>query len=390
MFTRLLLPKLKQALQTIPVVAILGPRQIGKTTLALKAAEDESSIYLDLEASADVAKLDDPAAYLSLQKDKLTILDEIQEVPELFKPLRGVIDKGRQQGKGNGQFLILGSASPELLQQSSETLAGRIIYLELASLTPLEVEAKTSDELNKLWVRGGFPMSYLANSDEDSAQWRENFIRTYLERDIPQLGPRVPTQTLRRLWIMLAHSQGTMLNTSKLATNLDLSSPTVKRYIDLLEELFMVRRLAPWSNNGKKRLVKSPKIYLRDSGLLHQLLNIESLDDLLAHPISGTSWEGFIIENLLNVAPRSTTPYFYRTSVGAEIDLLLELPKQERWAIEIKKTSAPKVERGFYEACDDLEPTRKLIVYNGTERFPLKNNVEAIGLNELMKELMSL
>lgn len=387
MLKRSLTPILKESLKHMPAVAILGPRQIGKTTLALEIEKSYPSVYLDLESPADLAKLDDPLAYLQAQQGKLVVLDEIQRMPELFKVLRGVIDKNRQQGNPNGQFLILGSASLDLLQQSAESLAGRIAYHELASLTAMEVHAENAIERDKLWLRGGFPESYLAQTEKMSVAWRDNFIRTYLERDIPQLGPRIPAMTLRRLWTMLAHLQATLVNVSQLANNLDLSSTTVKRYIDLLVDLLMVRRLQPWHRNQGKRLIKSPKVYLRDSGLLHKLLNVDSMDELLPNPIVGVSWEGFVIENLLNVIPSGTEAFFYRTAAGAEIDLILQLPKQELWAIEIKRTSSPKAERGFYEACADIKPTRKLMVYNGDESFPLKNDVEAISLLELQQNL---
>ncbi|MSP52751.1 MAG: ATP-binding protein [Gammaproteobacteria bacterium] len=390
MLKRLLTPIVKSSLEHMPAVAILGPRQIGKTTLALEIEQSHDSVYLDLESPSDLAKLDDPLAYFEAQQGKLVVLDEIQRMPELFKVLRGVIDKNRQRGNTNGQFLILGSASLDLLQQSAESLAGRIAYHELASLTPVEVNAENSSELDKLWLRGGFPESYLASTESVSVDWRDNFIRTYLERDIPQLGPRIPAMTLRRLWTMLAHLQASLVNVSQLASNLDLSNPTVKRYIDLLADLLMIRRLQPWHTNQGKRLIKTPKIYLRDSGLLHKLLNIDSLDDLLQHPIIGASWEGFVIENILNVMPRGAEAFFYRTSAGAEIDLVLQLPKQELWAIEVKRSSAPKVERGFHEACADIKPTRKFIVYNGDETFPMKNDVEAIPLLQLQRNLFDI
>lgn len=388
MLKRLLTPIIKSSLETTPAVAILGPRQIGKTTLAFELAQTHDSVYLDLESPDDLAKLNESTAYLEAQAGKLVVLDQIQRKPELFKILRGVIDKGRRQGNGNGQFLILGSASLELLQQSAESLAGRIAYHELAGLTPLETLAKNIGQLNSLWLHGGFPESYLAKSDAASVTWRDNFIRTYLERDIPQLGPRIPATTLRRLWTMLAHLQATMINVSQLANNLDVSHMTVKRYIDLLVDLLMVRRLQPWYANQGKRLVKTPKIYLRDSGLLHKLLNIDSFDELLKHPVIGASWEGFVIENLLNVMPQGSEAYFYRTSAGAEVDLVLQLPKQVLWAIEIKRTTAPKVERGFHEACADILPTRRFLVYNGEEQYPLANDVEAISLPKLQELLL--
>lgn len=384
MFFRALKSQIAEGLENNPVVAILGPRQVGKTTLALEIAS-ENSIYLDLESPKDLAKLQDAEAYFTANHGKLIILDEVQRKPELFQVLRSIIDKGRRKGKGNGQFLILGSASIDLLQQSSETLAGRIQYLELGGLSYTEV----NDDINKLWLRGGFPSSYQAKNDSTSAQWREDFIRTYLERDVPQLGPRVPATTLRRLWTMLAHLQGSMMNTSKLASGLDISNMTASRYIDLLCDLLLVRKMQPYYTNTKKRLVKTPKIYVRDSGILHQLLNITTLDNLLSYPLVGASWEGFIIENILTVAPQQTKYYFYRTSAGAEIDLILELPKRQKWAIEIKRTSSPKVKQGFHIACEDIKPTKKFVVYNGEESFPLPNDVVAIGLGELMGRLKS-
>lgn len=389
MYKRLLTSSIETSLLHMPAVAMLGPRQIGKTTLALAIASHRPSIYLDLESPNDLAKLQDPVAYLSTQAGKLVILDEIQRVPELFKTLRGIIDKGRQAGHGNGQFLILGSASLNLLKQSSESLAGRITFLELAGLSPLEISKDKALDPS-LWLRGGFPNSFTASSDYLSAQWREDFIRSYLERDIPQLGPRMPAVTLRRFWTMLAHLQGGMINASKLGAGLDISNTTVIRYLDLLVDLLLVRRLEPWHTNTGKRLVRSPKVYIRDSGLLHQLLGIIDFDSLMSHPVMGSSWEGFVIENILTIAPARTDATFYRSVGGAEIDLLLHLPNQELWAIEIKRAFAPTVTRGFYEACQDLQPTRRFVIYNGTEKFPLPHDVEAIGLFEILSLLFEL
>ena len=390
MLKRIFASKVLEKLETNPAVALLGPRQIGKTTLAHAIAADCPSLYLDLESPQDLAKLQDPEAYLRLQNNKLVILDEIQRYPDLFLILRGIIDQHRREGFKQGQFLLLGSASIELIKQSSESLAGRITYLELGGLTPKEVGATTAEELNKLWLRGGFPESYLANTDLLSSHWREDFIRTYLERDIPQLGPKIPSATLRRFWTMLAHCQASLFNASKLAVSLEISNKTVSRYLDLLVDLLLVRRLEPWHSNTKKRLVKAPKIYLRDTGLLHQLLNIPSFEALLGNPIVGASWEGFVIENLLSAAPQPTAPSFYRTATGNEIDLILQLPNNQRWAIEIKRGSAPKIKSGFYSACDDLKPTHQWVVYSGAERFPLPQGVEAISLLELMQELEKL
>lgn len=382
MIQRFLYDRVVLGLQNNPAVALLGPRQIGKTTLAHQVGKAYPSVYLDLENPADSAKLQDPLHYLSSQKNKLVILDEIQRAPGLFQVLRGVIDKGRRQGNGNGRFLILGSASIELLKQSSESLAGRIHYLELSGLSPREAD---SVALDTLWLRGGFPRSMLASTDTASAEWREDFIRTYLERDIPQLGPRIPATTLRRFWKMLAHLQGGHLNAVQLASGLDVSSTTVLRYADLMVDLLLVRRLQPWFVNTGKRLVKSPKVYVRDSGIVHQLLGIVDFDDLLSHPVVGMSWEGFVVENLLCSVPRSAEAYFYRTSTGIEMDLLLQLPGQELWAIEIKKTLAPKVSKAFHKACEEVKPTRKFVVYAGQESYPLAKDIEAISLPDLMQ-----
>ena len=384
MLKRRLQAQICSDLEAQAAVTLLGARQVGKTTLALQIAEAVPSIYLDLEDPADRDKLADPALYLRAHEDKLVILDEIQNAPDLFGVLRGLIDKGRRKGRKTGRFLLLGSASIDLLHQSSESLAGRIAYRELA---PLDVTETGGDTHDALWLRGGFPQSFLARGDAGSLNWRRNFLRTYLTRDIPALEPRIPSETLRRLWTMLAHGQGTLLNASRLATSLSISSPTVARYIDLLVDLLLVRRLAPYHANLGKRLVKSPKIYVRDSGVLHALLAVPTLDALRDHPIVGPSWEGFVVETLINCSPAWTAAYFYRTSAGAEIDLLLELPGDRLWAIEIKRSLSPKVERGFHIACDDLKTERKLVVYAGKERVPLPHGVEAIGIDALAGEL---
>jgi uncharacterized protein len=380
MIERHIKQKLVEAIDNAPAIALLGPRQVGKTTLAQEIGDTRPSIYLDLESSADRAKLVDPEAYLASHENELVILDEVHRVPELFQSLRGLIDRGRRKGKKAGRFLLLGSASVDLLQQSGESLAGRISYLELGPFDALEVPVPN---LETLWSRGGFPSSFLASSDAASFRWRQNFIRTYLERDIPQFGPRLPAETLRRLWTMLAHNQSELLNTANLARALAVDNKTVARYLDLLVDLLLVRRLQPWHSNAGKRLVKSPKVYVRDSGIVHALLRLPTREDVLGHPVVGGSWEGFVIESLLAAAPEGTDASFYRTSAGAEIDLLLTLPGGILWAIEIKRSSAPKVERGFHQACLDLKPTKSFVVYGGRERFPLNAETEAIGLAEL-------
>ncbi len=384
MFTRQILPQLTEEIQNSPAVALLGPRQSGKTTLALEAAKNIPSIYLDLESERDRAKLAQPELYLSDHLDKLVILDEVHRAPSLFPVLRGLIDQARRNGKRTGQYLLLGSASLDLLQQSGETLAGRIAYLELG---PLHVQ-ETGDALaDALWLRGGFPESLTAPSDARSLRWRQNFIRSYLERDIPQFGPRIAADTLRRFWTMLAHHQGGLLNVAQLARNMGIDAKTAHSYIDLLCALLLVRRLPPWRANLGKRLVKSPKVYIRDSGLVHGLLDIATKEDLLSHMALGASWEGFVIENLLGCAPPMVQAHFYRSSGGAEIDLLLTWPNGTMWAIEIKRSLSPKVERGFHAACADLSPVRKLVVYPGAESFPLGNDVLAIPLHALCTEL---
>lgn len=367
-------------------VGLLGPRQAGKTTLALEIAAGRSNVYLDLESESDRAKLADAGHYLGRHEDRLVILDEIQRAPGLFQTLRGLIDAGRRRGRRTGRFLILGSASLDLLQQSAESLAGRIAYVELAPFDALEVPGGRR-ERERLWLRGGFPDSFLARTDAASLEWRQAFIRTYLERDVPQLGPRIPAETLRRFWTMLAHAQGGTLNAARLASGLGISGQSVVRYLDLLADLLLARRLAPWTANVGKRLVRSPKVYVRDSGIAHALLGIGDLDTLLGHPVAGPSWEGFAIENLVAAAPPGTQAGFYRTAGGAEADLVLALAPARLWAIEIKRSLAPKPERGFREACADLGARKRLIVYPGEERFSVGPGMEAIGLTELMHEL---
>jgi len=388
MIARRLHHTIKKLLAKNPAVVMVGPRQAGKTTLALDVVSSMDAIYLDLERPRDHAKLSDIETFCQINADALIVLDEIQRIPELFAPLRSIIDQGRRSGHRYGQFLLLGSASIDLLKQSSESLAGRIALLELFPFDALEISASTTS-IQTLWLRGGFPESCLAQDDADSQEWRLNFIRTYLERDVPLLGPRIPAETLRRFWTMLAHSQGSTLNASKLAGGLGVSGQTIGRYIDLLVDLLLVRRLQPWSGNVGKRLVKSPKVYVRDSGLVHALLGIEDFNSLLGHPIVGGSWEGFVIENLLSCCSKTVRPSFYRTSGGAEIDLILEIGSAERWAIEVKHSTAPKVSKGFYSACEDIQPHRKILIHSGEDSFPLKEGIEAMGLPTLMKELSS-
>lgn len=376
--------QVEQALGRQAAVALIGPRQAGKTTLALQIGDRHGAVYLDLESRADRAKLADPALFLGRHEDRLVILDEIHRAPDLFQDLRGLIDQGRRKGRRTGRFLLLGSASMDLLHQFGESLAGRIEYVEMGPLDVLEA-GRTRSEVERLWLRGGFPDSLLAASDADSLAFRQNFVRTYLERDVPQFGRRVPAETLGRLWTMLAHGQGTLLNASRLAMGLSVTSPTVSSYVDLLVDLLLVRRLPAFHANIGKRLVKSPKTYVRDSGLVHALLGIEDHDRLAGHPVVGPSWEAFVIENLLSVVPPRTMAGFYRTAAGAEIDLVLELPGGHGlWAVEIKRSLAPALGKGFHIARADIAPARSFVVHAGTEGYPLGEGIEAIGLAGLV------
>ena len=388
---RFLSTRLEERLDLFPAVALLGPRQVGKTTLARAVAETgerrgsgKAGLYLDLESPDDQEKLADAPGYLSSKRGQLVVLDEIHRAPRLFRTLRGIIDERIRGGEPAGQFLLLGSASMDLLRQSGESLAGRIACLELA---PLDIRELKHREPTRLWIRGGFPRSFLAPTDTDSATWRANFIRTYLERDIPVLGPRVPAQTLHRFWTMLAHAQGGLWNAAALARSLAVDSKTVARYVDLLVDLLLVRRLPPFHANVRKRLAKSPKVYVRDSGLVHTLLRLDDDDSVLGHPIAGASWEGFVIETLIRAAPERAQASFYRTAAGAEIDLILELPGNRVWAVEIKRGLAPAAGKGFRVALDDVKPDRAFLVHGGHDRYPKGGGIEAIGLRTLAEEL---
>jgi predicted AAA+ superfamily ATPase len=386
MINRHLAPSVEAALSDYPAVALLGARQVGKTTLARQIGETREAVYLDIERPSDRQKLTDAEAYLSLHHQRLVILDEVQHMPELFPVLRSLIDEGRRNGQGTGRFLLLGSATGELLRQSGESLAGRVAYLELP---PLQMPELPEDQQNTLWLRGGFPNSLLASSNTKSLDWRQNLISTYLERELPSYGSRLPAQTLRRMWTMLAHLQGGLLDVSQLAKGLMIDAKTVHRYLDMLGDLMLLRKLPPWHSNLGKRLIKSPKLYVRDSGLLHALLGLTTHDALLAHPVVGNSWEGFVIETLLNAAPRDAQFGFYRSSNGAEIDLVIEAPGQGLIAIEVKKSPSAKPRRGFYSACEDLQPVHKFLVHSGAddEPYPVGDGVVAISLRGLAQRL---
>lgn len=376
MILRRLTPHLQRSLKEFPATALLGPRQVGKTTLARVLAaglQPDKAIYLDLELPSDLAKLAEPELYLRGHHDRLVVIDEVQRAPELFPLLRALIDQDRRPGR----FLLLGSASPELSRFGSESLAGRIRYHELA---PFSLDETGTDTLLQLWSRGGYPPSFLCADDGESLRWRKAFIATYLERDIPQLGIRVPATMLRRFWTMVAHHHGNLWNASAIANALGVSSPTVNRYLDILCDTFIVRQLAPFSANLKKRLVKSPKVYIRDSGLLHALLGIRSHEELQGHPIAGASWEGMVIEQIFAILPAGTEPFFYRTSAGAEVDLLLVPKSGTPLPVEIKHSLSPKISKGFRSVMDDLGCTRGVIVYPGEEAYPLASNVMALPL----------
>jgi uncharacterized protein len=387
MIPRSVEPVVRQRLGEQPAVVLLGPRQVGKTTLARRIADERgvAAIYLDLERPADLRRLDDADAYLRAQAGKLVVIDEIHRAPGLFAVLRGVIDERRRGGQRKGQFLLLGSASIDLMRQASESLAGRIAYLDIAPFSVSEAAA-AGHGMNVAWVRGGFPESLLAKDDAASLRWRLDFVRSYLERDVPMFAPRMPSQTIGRLWTMLANGQGSLLKQARLASSLGVSAPAVGRYIDLLIDLQLVRRLPPWGSNLGKRLVRSPKIYVRDSGVLHALLELETWNDIVGHPVVGASWEGFVIENVASSAGR-WTPYFYRTEDGAEIDLLLTRAGRPDIAVEVKRASAPDTAKGFRLATNDLKVKKRYVVYPGSERYPMGDGVIATPLAELLAEL---
>jgi len=387
MLIRRLQSLIESRLRQMPAVVLLGPRQVGKTTLArhIVGARKERSLYLDMERPVDQRRLADADAFLRAQSGKLVVIDGIHRAPGLFATLRGIIDDRRASGKRHGHFLLLGSASIDLMRQASESLAGRVSYLELAPIDALELPR--AGRLSRLWLRGGFPESLLARSDARSLDWRREFIRSYVERDVPMFAPRLPAATIGRLWTMLAHSQATLVNQSRLAAGLAVSTPAVGRYLDLLVDLLLVRRLQPWSHNLGKRLVRTPKIYLRDSGLTHALLDIGSWNDLLGHPVAGPSWEGLVVESLIAAVGNAARPYFYRTEDGAEVDLLFERGGTVDVAVEIKRSTAPTLSRGFHLACAALKPRRKFLVHGGQDHWPMEQDVTAISLLDLMRRL---
>ncbi|MCF8357242.1 MAG: ATP-binding protein [Prolixibacteraceae bacterium] len=370
--------------KVFPVTAILGPRQCGKTTLVKMLSDEISSIvYLDLQNIEDVNKLSDPRMFFRDKEGAVICLDEIQRMPELFNDLRSIIDSNRQKGR----FIILGSASPQLIQKSSETLAGRIGFIELTPFLISELidnEVK-SFELNDYIFKGGFPESFLSENVDESKLWLENFIRTYIERDLPQLGIQLPSMQIRRLLTMLSHTQGQLFNSNKLAESMGVTHPTIRRYVDLFEQTFLVRTLQPFILNVKKRLVKSAKVYVRDSGILHQLLQINDFDHLLGHPVFGSSWEGIVVENVIAEMP-GWQPYFYRTATGDEVDLVM-VNGDRRLAIECKASTAPKLTKGFWNVLNDIKPEHVWVVALVNDSYPIKENVTVCGLPHLFPEL---
>lgn len=391
MINRYLRDRLKADLLSMPVVALLGPRQVGKTTLALDITTslDKPYHYLDLEMPSDMSKMSDPESYLKRFENTLVIIDEVQRFPDLFEILRGIVDTRKRNGERNAQFLLLGSASRILLQQTSETLAGRIRYLELPALNLTDIQNTPLHpiDIERMWLRGGFPDSYLAANDRDSWQWRFDFITTYLERDLPMMGVNIPPKQLKRLWSMLSHYNGSTLNLSELGRSLELSHNTVKSYIDILSDFYMIRQIPSWSGNLKKRLVKAPKIYFRDTGILHQLVNVTHMEVLLSHPAVGGSWESFVIENICAVIDSRWQVSHYRSATQVEVDLILQTPNNETWAIEIKRSSAPKISRGYYEACKDIQAGKQFVVVPESEGYLLKGGAEVIGLMEIIAVL---
>ncbi|WP_285010102.1 ATP-binding protein [Pedobacter faecalis] len=383
MIKRNLEAEIKKRISQSPAVAILGPRQVGKTTLAKNlASDDRQYVYLDMENPADQARLADAYAYLSQYEDSLVIIDEIQLMPSVFSILRPLIDANRKPGR----FVLLGSASPLLVRGVSESLAGRISYRELTPVGITELENEFNYRAH--WFKGGFPEALLATDDENSKAWLNDFIRSYVERDLAMLfGVALSPVTLRNFWSMLAHSNGNLLNAEVFARSLGVSATTVMKYLDFLEGGYMVRRLQPWFVNAKKRLVKSPKTYIRDTGILHRLLNIPSFDALLGHPVAGSSWEGYVVEQIYQTKPAHLDLFFYRTQAGAECDLVLVDGIRPVVCIEIKLSNVPSVSRGFLSCIDDLQPDRSYIVVPEGESYPTAHNITVIGLRELLSTL---
>jgi uncharacterized protein len=384
MISRSISENVKEGLEIFPAVAILGPRQVGKTTLVKQLLSDlnKPTIYLDLEYFADASKLNEPDTFFLEHQDKTIILDEIQRMPELFQLLRSIIDQNRQ----NGRFILLGSASPDLLKKSSETLAGRILYLEMHPIQYQEI-ANESFDYKALWIRGGYPTPLLATRPKAAMLWQNSFVQTYVERDLPALGLAASPALIRNLLRMVSHVHSGLLTYSDLANSLNISMPSVKSYLDYLENAFLIRKLEPYFVNIGKRLVKSPKIYIRDSGLLHFLLGIENFDQILGHPTLGASWEGFVIQQIIANLAIGVEPYFYRTKDGAELDLLLVKYGVIEAAIEIKFGSSPAISRGNTQAWADLQAKQNLIITPEADDYWYKNDVRVCNLSTMWQYL---
>jgi len=366
-------------LRTFPVVAILGPRQCGKSTLAKMLKKNIGNfLYLDLESPADLRKLDDPELFLDINKANTICLDEIQRKPDLFPVLRSFIDRHRKTSR----VIILGSASGGLIRQSSESHAGRISFIELTPFVITEISGLRNYSMSSHWLRGGYPDSLLTPDDSISNRWRESFIRTFIERDVPQLGSNVPALKLRRFLTMCAHNQGQLLNSSKLAESLGVSYHTIRNYIDLLEQTFVVRTLKPYEPNVKKRIIKSPKVYIRDSGLLHSLLEIEDFNELMGHPVFGASYEGFVMENIISELP-DWKSFFYRTSSGNEVDLILT-KGMKRVAVEIKASKTPNLSKGLWGALDDIQINEAWVIAPVEESYPIRHNITVSGIDQFI------
>ena len=377
-------PLLAEYLTIFPVVGIIGPRQVGKTTLAKSLAKNQSIHYLDLESAADRQKLADPVLYLQNHQDKLVIFDEIQQMPQILAELRGIIDTDRRVGR----YIILGSASPTLIKKSADSLAGRIGYIELPSFMLDEVGSQNE---MKLWHRGGFPLAYLAGSDRASMIWRKNFIKTYIEKDLALLGLSAEPQTIERFWRMLASIHGNLWNSESIARSMGLTHPTINRYLDLMEGAFLVRRLQPYFVNISKRLVKSPKIYLRDSGILHAFKDILQEKDMLDDPQVGASWEGFVIEQIIEAMQHiliDAHAFFYRTQQGTECDLIIEHNGKVKAAIEIKFSSAPQISKGFRITMTDTKAQQGFVIAKTNETYKVEENITVTSLNTFLHDIL--
>jgi predicted AAA+ superfamily ATPase len=377
---RQILPLFQEYLSVFPAVGLLGPRQAGKTTLVKNLKLDRESIYIDLEKASDRAKMGDAELFLKENSDKTVILDEIQLMPELFSALRSLIDEQREPGR----FILLGSASPDLIRKSADSLAGRIGYLELPPFYLGEVD---KNELGKLWIRGGFPLSFLARSERESQLWRQNFIKTYLERDLAQIGLSTDPRLVERFWMMLANAQGGIWNGESFARALGITRPTVNRFLEYLEGSFMVRVLIPFHQNIKKRLVKSPKVFIRDAGLLHSLTGVDSMNSLRNQVLIGASWEGFVIEQITATFGSEYEYYFYRTHQGAECDLLLVKNGAVKAAIEIKNTLSPKLTKGLQISMEDTGAGEGFVICRIEESYPLSDKVRAVGLRKFLERV---